>query len=186
MSKRASEGYIRCSRPLFMKCGERWEFGRPAPMPWLKTFIGSSPTTILNHLKHKAVLPRTVGPVLYIISAPEFHDASLDKLVDVLSGLSNDTVGCISAPLSSSGCSLSIGMFDSAATTFRSDIPGSQPIQVGRWAAGKARKNSSSQSAANNDWASIIASGGSWNDVWHLASTMGLGEQLPPELEEAS
>ncbi|KAI0375818.1 hypothetical protein BV20DRAFT_18529 [Pilatotrama ljubarskyi] len=107
---------------------------------YMSTVISRKPADIIAHIS-RLRSSLSSNPLLYTISVSQSTESSdLAKLVDSVKSLSNNSVGCLSAPIPSAHPSwqrysaVSLASFDQKnATLFRSTIPGRKAAQVGRW-----------------------------------------------------
>ena len=107
---------------------------------YTSTLISRKTPELLAHISQlRSCL--SVHPLLYTISVSQHTDPSeLTQLVSSVQSLSNNSIGCLSAPIPSARpfwqqrTSVSFASFDDKHTTFfRSTIPGRKAVQVGRW-----------------------------------------------------
>ena len=107
---------------------------------YTSTLISRKTPELLAHISQlRSCL--SVHPLLYTISVSQHTDPSeLTQLVSSVQSLSNNSIGCLSAPIPSARpfwqqrTSVSFASFDDKHTTFfRSTIPGKKAVQVGRW-----------------------------------------------------
>ena len=132
----------------------------------MSTIVSRKTADILSHLSQ---LRSTLAPypLLYTISVSQHtNNTDLSELVASVKTLSNNTVGCLSAPIPSSRpawqqrTAVSLASFDEKyATLFRSTIPGKKQVQVGRWHAmhQKEEQPDTQDYSKDIDWESAFA-----------------------------
>ena len=108
----------------------------------MSTIVSRKTADIVAHIDR--LRPRVAGSsLLYAISTTnQTQPSDVSHLYSSLKTLSEDSVGCLTAPIPSSRPSwqrsfaVSVASFDPKhATLFRSTIPGRKAVQVGRWRA---------------------------------------------------
>ncbi len=138
------------------------------------TLISRKTTELLAHISQlRSRL--SAHPLLYTISVSQHTDPSeLTQLVSSVQSLSNNSIGCLSAPIPSARpfwqqrTSLSLASFDEKhATLFRSTIPGRKAAQVGRWhAAHKEQEQPDTKDYSRDiDWENALADPNENHDV---------------------
>ena len=134
------------------------------------TVISRKVPDILSHISRvHLAFPDHI--TLFCLSASSHLDTSyLEDVISSVSTLSPRAIGCLSAPIPSSnttlqaGIACSIAMFHKGhATPFRSDIPGRNAPQVGRWHAFR-KKDQASLGAGET--IQTDAENVNWEDVW--------------------
>ncbi|KAK0200713.1 hypothetical protein DFS33DRAFT_1070650 [Desarmillaria ectypa] len=133
------------------------------------TVFSRSSTAILNHISQlSGKYPR--HHLLFSLS-PNVEASELSHLVQDLTTLFSNTVGCISAPVSMDMVSCSLAIFDGNCMPFRSTIAGIPSPQVGRWHSFKKKDK-----VAPSFEGEYIAD---WEDVWSKrTSTLELPDGL--------
>lgn len=101
------------------------------------TLISRSAQSIISHLalfKSKNITPASRKSLLFALST-NVASSDLGQLVDSLTTTCASTIGCLSAPTHASDLiSCSVALFDhDECVPFRSEIPGTEIPQVGRW-----------------------------------------------------
>lgn len=130
------------------------------------TLICRKTTELLIHISR--IRPRlSAHPLLYTISVSQHTDPSeLMQLVSSVQSLSNNSIGCLSAPIPSAlpfwqqHTSVSLASFEGKHTTlFRSTIPGKKAVQVGRWHAAHANEEppDARDYSRDIDWENALA-----------------------------
>ena len=148
----------------------------------MSTIVSRKTADILSHLSQ---LRSTLAsyPLLYTISVSQHtNNMDLSELVASVKTLSNNTVGCLSAPIPSARPSwqqytaVSLASFDARhATTFRSTVPGKKAAQVGRWHAmhPKEKQRDTHDYSQDIDWENAL-------------SRSYESDAVPPELRDLS
>lgn len=102
----------------------------------------------------------------------------LSQTVDQLRHLATQSVGCLSAPEHPDVVSCSVALLDARmATSFRSDIPGRVPAQVGRWHSPKRMQ----ERTTLVDESTPLDFGVDWGEVWSKGVST---PPLPQELQK--
>ncbi|TDL23219.1 hypothetical protein BD410DRAFT_787541 [Rickenella mellea] len=130
-------------------------------------------------------IPQHRGNVLlYAVST---NTPYLEQIVSMLTALSTESIGCLSRPLlqhstgSQTSSSLSLAVFKKEhCIPFRANIPGAQPVQVGRWHSFR-NPNSRTQDRAGSD--EILTSGVNWDELW---GRKNVDQPLPDEINAMS
>ncbi|OCH91133.1 hypothetical protein OBBRIDRAFT_792643 [Obba rivulosa] len=125
------------------------------------------------------------NPLLFTLSvSPHATSAEYSELVSCLTSLSEYSTGCLSSaipapdPAYNDLIACSIAVFDAkTATPFRSDIPGRQTTQVGRWHS--FRKRGAIHSDADIQKGGELSSL-NWEDIWAQGAEQ---KTLPTELQ---
>ncbi|PBK69330.1 hypothetical protein ARMSODRAFT_1018757 [Armillaria solidipes] len=135
------------------------------------TVFSRSSTAILNHISQLAG-QYSRHHLLFSLS-PNVDALELSQLVQNLTTLSSNVVGCLSAPVSVGMVSCSLAIFDGNCVPFRSTIPGVPSPQVGRWHS--FRKKDKDTPSFEEEY----GEGVDWTDVWSKrTSTLELPDSL--------
>ncbi|KAI0720299.1 hypothetical protein C8T65DRAFT_634070 [Cerioporus squamosus] len=132
----------------------------------MSTIVSRKTADILSHLSQ--LRPTFASrPLLYTISVSQHTSSSdLSELVASVKSMSDDSVGCLSAPIPSARPSwqqctaVSVASFDAHhAMTFRSTVPGRKATQVGRWHAmhQKEKQQDTQDYSQDIDWESALS-----------------------------
>jgi hypothetical protein len=111
---------------------ENFQVGRTIPMHF-STVLARSPAGLFSYISRLAALSKD-QVLLFALSPGSASSSDLTQLVQKLTALTPQTIGCLSGPLPARyGLSCSFAIFDShSCFPFRSQIPGRASTQVGR------------------------------------------------------
>ncbi|KAJ7505461.1 hypothetical protein B0H11DRAFT_1978824 [Mycena galericulata] len=142
------------------------------------TVLARSPSGLLSHISYLSKLYR--DHVLLFSLSPNVASSDLAQLVQKLTTLSPQTIGCLSAPLPGHdnliSCSFAVFSPENC-FPFRSEIAGRASPQVGR-------RHSFRQKGSQNVLEGDVPSGNfDWGDVWDQSLT---NNDLPPALQSLS
>lgn len=136
------------------------------------TIVSRKLSDILTHVSRiNLAFPGHV-PLFTLSASSSLEQSQIQDLVTRLSTLSPHAVGCLSAPVPSSSealragvtCSLAIFHKDNT-VAFRSEIPGRNAPQVGRWHAFR-KKDQDPTGFGTGATAQTDADDVNWEDVW--------------------
>ncbi|KZT64251.1 hypothetical protein DAEQUDRAFT_815115 [Daedalea quercina L-15889] len=148
------------------------------------TVISRKVSDILSHISRIHLAFPDHIPLFSVSASSHLNADCLESLVSSINALSPRAVGCLSAPIPSSNPMLqasiacSVAIFHTAhATPFRSDIPGRNAPQVGRWHAFRKKDQGG---FGSGETVQANAENVNWEDVW--AKNVDVSP-LPPGLQ---
>jgi len=119
------------------------------------------------------------GDSRVLLFALSSNAPDLSQTVSQLGHLTNQSIGCLSAPEHPDVVSCSVALLDARETTlFRSDIPGRVPAQVGRW---HSPQRMQEKTTAPTDDSIPLDFGVDWEEVWSKGVS---SPPLPKELQK--